>query len=347
MSYNKLQKVRLGRTELTVTKTAMGCLPIQRCSDADAVGILQRAYEGGINFFDTARAYTDSEHKLGLAFSDVRENVIIATKSVGRDKKSVAADIQTSLERLRTNYIDVFQLHAMETMPDFSDPDGVYAALEDARKAGYIRHIGATTHKLELAFALIETDRFETLQYPFSYLSGDREQELVKKCASLDVGFIAMKALAGGMLTNVRACHAFMAEFPNAVPIWGVQTLEQIEAFLTLAYEDPRMDDSLRAVIDADREQLSGSFCRGCGYCLPCPENIEIFTVARMEMLLRRAPWRQFMTDASYAKMQKIKNCRNCGLCSSRCPYKLDTPAILRHMLEDYNAFYASHKDLV
>jgi aryl-alcohol dehydrogenase-like predicted oxidoreductase len=330
-----------------VTKTAMGCLPIQRCSDEDAVRILRRAYEGGINFFDTARAYTDSEHKLGLAFSDVRKNIIIATKSVGRNKKSVAADIQTSLERLQTDYIDVFQLHALESMPDFGDPDGAYAALEDARKAGIIRHIGATTHRQELAFELIGTNRFETLQYPFSYLSGEREQELVRKCEALDVGFIAMKALAGGMLTNVRACHAFMAEFTNAVPIWGVQTTEQIEEFLTLAAEDPRMDDSLRAVIDADREQLSGSFCRGCGYCLPCPENIEIFTVARMEMLLRRAPWRSFMTDAAYEKMQKIKNCRNCGLCSSRCPYQLDTPAILRHMLEDYNAFYASHKDLV
>lgn len=339
-----MKMVRLGRSELMVTKTAMGCLPIQRCSTEDAVSIIRRAYEGGINFFDTANAYSDSEHKLGIALEGVRENVIISTKSGGKDYATVLGHIENSLRELKTDYIDLFQFHMVTEMPDFNDPNGMYAAAEEARRRGWIRHIGVTTHRIDLAFELIETGKFETMQFPFSYISHPRDFELVQRCRELDIGFIAMKGLAGGMLSNARACHAFMAEQENVVPIWGVQTMEQIEEWLALANEDPAMDEELRAVIEADRKELGTNFCRGCGYCLPCPEGIEIYNAARMDMLLRRAVWQNYVTDAWYEKMHRIENCRHCGLCASRCPYGLDTPAVLEYMLKDYDAFYKEHK---
>ena len=340
-----MKKVRLGRTELMVTKTAMGCLPIQRCSAEDAVAIIRRAYEGGINFFDTANAYSDSEYKLGLALEGIRENVVIASKSGSKDYATILSHIENSLRMLKTDYIDLFQFHMVTEMLDFDDPAGMYAAAVEARRRGWIRHIGVTTHRIDLAFELIESGKFETLQFPFSYISHPRDVELVQRCKELDVGFIAMKGLAGGMLSNARACHAFMAEYDNVVPIWGVQTMAQINEWLALAEEDPAMDGELRALIEKDRAELGSNFCRGCGYCLPCPEGIEIFNAARMDMLLRRSVWQNFVTDEWYEKMHLIENCQHCGLCASRCPYGLDTPAVLEYMLKDYDQFYKEHKE--
>lgn len=340
-----MKMVRLGRSELMVTKTSMGCLPIQRCSTKDAVAIIRRAYEGGINYFDTANAYSDSEYKLGIALEGIRENVIISTKSGSKDYNTILEHIENSLRMLQTDYIDLFQFHMVTEMPDFDDPKGMYAAALEAQRRGWIRHIGVTTHRIELAFELIESGKFETLQFPFSYISHERDFELVQRCRELDVGFIAMKGLAGGMLSNARACHAFMAEYENVVPIWGVQTMGQMDEWLALAAEDPSMDDELRAIVENDRVELGSSFCRGCGYCQPCPEGIEIFNAARMDMLLRRAVWKNYITDEWYGKMHRIENCRHCGLCSSRCPYGLDTPAVLEYMLKDYDQFYKEHKE--
>ena len=342
-----MEKVRLGRTELYVTKTAMGCLPIQRCSAEDAVQILRRAYEGGINYFDTANGYTDSEEKIGLALGDVRENIIISTKSHAGTAAKVLEHIELSLKRMRTDYIDLFQFHCVDKMFDFDDPEGPYAGALEAQRRGWIRHIGVTSHKIDLAFELARTGKFETMQFPFSYLSGKREEELIALCKELDMGYIAMKGLAGGLLTNARACHAFMKGFDNVVPIWGVQTMEQMEQWLAVAAEDPDMNEEFAAEIENDRKQLASNFCRGCGYCLPCPQGIEINNAARMDMLLRRSPWQQYMTAEWYAKMQKINDCLHCRSCASRCPYGLDTPALLEYMLKDYNQFYAEHASQV
>jgi len=342
-----MKTVRLGQSELVVTKTAMGCLPIQRCSTEDAVAIIRRAYEGGINFFDTANAYSDSEHKLGIALEGIRDKVIIASKSMGKDYATVLSHIEKSLRTLKTDYLDLFQFHMVTEMLDFDDPNGIYAAALEAKRRGWIRHIGVTTHRIDLAFELIESGKFETLQYPFSYISHPRDFELVQRCRELDVGFIAMKGLAGGMLNNARACHVFMAEYDNVVPIWGVQTMAQINEWLALAAEDPVMDETMRAMIEKDRAELGSNFCRGCGYCLPCPEGIEIFNAARMDMLLRRAVWQNYVTDEWHKKMHLIENCRHCGLCASRCPYGLDTPAVLEYMLKDYDQFYNNHRNLI
>ncbi|MCI7733927.1 MAG: aldo/keto reductase [Dysosmobacter sp.] len=338
-----MEKVRLGRTELYVTKTAFGALPIQRISKDDAVRLVRRAMDGGINYFDTANAYTDSEEKLGTALRGVRQSVIISTKSAATEKKTAMAHIEESLRRLQTDYIDLFQFHNPAKLPDPNDPDGAFAAALEMQQKGYIRHIGITNHRPRVAKDAIASGNFETLQFPFCYLATETDYALVEGCKRADMGFIAMKGLSGGMLNNAEACYAFMQQYDNVVPIWGIQHEWELDQWLELTERNPRLTPELRAVIERDRKELAGNFCRSCGYCLPCAANIDIPQSARMAALLRRSPYQKFMTDEWYEKMHRIENCIHCNACKSRCPYGLDTPALLQLMLKDYDAFYAEH----
>ena len=338
-----MEKIRLGRTELLVSKTSFGALPIQRISKAEAARLVRRAFDGGVNYFDTANMYTDSEEKLGAALHDVRRSVVISTKSAAVDKKTVLAHIEQSLRSLRTDYIDLFQFHNPAKLPDPADPDGAFAAALEMQRRGYIRHIGITNHRLAVARAAIDSGNFETLQFPFCYLAAEQDLDLVARCKAADMGFIAMKGLSGGLLSNAEACYAFMKQYDNVVPIWGIQREEELDQWLELAERDPDLTPELEAVIARDRRELAGNFCRSCGYCLPCAAGIDIPQSARMSALLRRSPYQKYMTDEWYEKMHRIENCIHCDACKSRCPYGLDTPALLQLMLQDYDAFYAEH----
>ena len=338
-----MKTIRLGRTELQVSKTAFGALPIQRITTAQAVKLVRRAYEGGINYFDTANMYTDSEEKLGQALEGVRQNVVISTKSAATDKKTALAHIEESLRRLRTDYIDLFQFHNPAQLPDPEDQEGAFAAALEMQQKGYIRHIGITNHRPGVARAAIESGNFETLQFPFCYLATDQDLALVKACRQADMGFIAMKGLSGGLLNNAQACYAFMRDQAGVVPIWGIQHEWELDQWLELTERDPGLTPELQAVIDRDRKELAGNFCRSCGYCLPCSAGIDIPQAARMSQLLGRSPYKPYMTDEWYAKMHKIEDCIHCDLCKSRCPFGLDTPALLQKQLMEYDAFYAVH----
>ncbi len=341
-----MDKIRLGRTELMVSKTSFGALPIQRLSTEDSTRLIRCAVESGINYFDTANGYTDSEEKLGIALEGIRGDVIISTKSGATDREGATKHIELSLQRMKTDYTDLFQFHNPPTMPDIEDENGAFAAALEAKKKGYIRHIGITNHRLPLAKMIVESGNFETLQFPFCYLASDEEIELVRECERRDVGFIAMKGLSGGLLTNAKACYAFMQDYKNVVPIWGIQRMSELQEWIELTKSDVRIDDTLQAVIEADREELCGNFCRGCGYCLPCAANIEIPMAARMSFLLRRAPLKNLMSEEQAQKMSRIEDCTGCNACLSRCPYNLDTPALLRSMYEDYKTFRKSYSPL-
>ena len=199
-----------------------------------------------------------------------------------------------------------------------------------------IRHIGITNHRLHVARQAVQSGLYETLQFPFCYLASDAEKELVQLCAREDVGFIAMKGLSGGLLTHADAAMAFMLQYPNVVPIWGVQRERELDEFLSFLSEEPLMTPQRAALIAADRESLQGNFCRGCGYCMPCPAGIEINNCARMIQMIRRSPSAQWLTKEYQEKMHRIRDCIGCGNCRRHCPYGLDTPALLRENLEDY-----------
>jgi len=330
-----MSDVRLGRTDIVSPKNAFGALPIQRVSDDYAVMLLNKAYENGFVFFDTARMYTDSERKIGLALSSVRSKVYIATKTTATDVKGFWSDLEQSLGLLQTDYIDIYQFHNPAFCPKPGDGTGLYEAMEEARAQGKIRFIGITNHRPGIAEEAIESGLYDTLQFPFCYLASQKDIEIVKKCKEKDIGFIAMKGMSGGLITNSAAAFSWMERFDNVLPIWGIQRENELDEFITYANNFPDNND-INAIIDRDREELIGSFCRACGYCMPCPVGIEINTCARMSQLIRRSPSANWLTDKSKAMMLNINNCLNCGMCSSKCPYNLDTPALLRSNLADY-----------
>ncbi len=336
-----MRRLKLGKTGIETPQNAFGALPVQRCDMDTAVRILRRAYEGGMTYFDTARAYSDSEEKIGEALSDVRDRIFIATKTMARDTEGVKQQIEESLKKLRTDYIDVYQFHCVEQCYRPGDGTGMYELVEDLKRQGVIRHIGITAHKIGIAEEIVESGLYETLQFPFSYLSGEREEKLVARCKEKEIGFVCMKGLSGGLITDSRAAYAYIAQFENALPIWGIQKESELEEWLSYMENPPVMDDEIKAFIEKDRSELTGDFCRGCGYCMPCPMGITINQCARISLMLRRAPSEKWLNEHWQAEMKKIETCINCRKCVSKCPYELNTPELLRKNYEDYKRVLA------
>ena len=333
--------VTLGRTGITVDKNGFGALPIQRVPEAEAVSILQKAYEGGIRFFDTARVYSDSEKKLGLALHAVRGEVFIATKTPALNAGGFRKDLETSLTLLQTDYVDLLQFHNPSFCPKPGDGTGLYEAILEAKAQGKVRFIGITNHRLPVAVEAVESGLYDVLQFPFSYLADGKDLDLVNLCREKDVGFIAMKALSGGLITNSAAAYAYLAQFNNVLPIWGIQRESELDEFLSYRRAEPVMTGEIKALIEKDRKELAGDFCRGCGYCLPCPAEIDIPNSARISLLLRRAPSAQFLTEEYQKLMGRIQDCVHCNHCADHCPYGLNTPELLRKNFEDYQTFLA------
>lgn len=334
-----MKKTGLGRTGLNVSRVSFGCIPIQRISDSEAVSLLRQAYDGGVNFFDTARGYTDSEHKVGLAFSGMRENVIIATKTMAKSEKEFWGDLSASLKNLKTDYIDIYQLHNPSFLPVPGGEDGLYDAISEAGAKGTVHHIGITSHSKDIAEKAVMSGLYETVQYPFSCLASEDEEKIVKLCEERDVGFIAMKAMAGGLIRNVKAAYSYIASFPNAVPIWGIEKEGELEEILSLEADAPPLDAGMLAQIKKEREDLSGNFCRGCGYCMPCPAGIQISVAARMDKLLTRSLSSLYTTPEWRGRMEKIDGCTMCGQCEEKCPYNLKAYELLKKQLEAYRGF--------
>ncbi|MBR2858456.1 aldo/keto reductase, partial [bacterium] len=324
---------RLGKTNLEVNKNGFGALPIQRRNEKDSIEILKTAYDNGINFYDTARFYTNSEEKLGKAFKNIREDIYIATKTGMESPEEFWKDLETSLKELKTDYIDLYQFHNISFCP--KKDDELYKAMLEAKNQGMINHIGITTHKITIAHEALESGLYETLQYPFSYLSGNDELEIVKKCEQLDVGFIAMKAMGGGLLKNSKASYAYINQYDNVLPIWGIQKLSELNEFLSYN-NNTKLDENLMSVIENDKKELGDNFCRGCGYCMPCPEEINISLCARMSLWIRRFPTEPYLTEEYQKMMDETQNCLECYACVDNCPYELDIPELLKENYKDY-----------
>ena len=260
-----MDTIRLGRTGLVVSKNGFGALPVQRVTKEDAVHLLRRAYEGGINYFDTARVYSDSEEKLGLALSDVRENIVISTKTASTTAEGFWADLNESLRLLKTDYIDIYQFHNPAFCPRPGDASGLYDAALEAKAKGLIRHIGITNHRLAVAEEAVRSGLYETLQFPFSYLASEKEIALVRLCEEQDMGFICMKALAGGLITRSDVAYAFLLPW---LPIIGGETLDDGGAtHAALLHEGKELHAEsvvslLQAGVEYTRLITLGKFCQ-------------------------------------------------------------------------------------
>lgn len=332
-------KITLGKTGIKVNKNGFGALPIQRISLDEARLLLRKAYNNGINFFDTARFYTDSEEKIAYALGDVRENIYIASKTMSTTTDAFWEQLNTSLRILKTDYLDIYQFHNPNFCPKPGDGTGLYEAMLEAKEKGMIRHIGITNHRIKIAMEAVESGLYETVQFPFSYLAIEEEIELVRKCKELNVGFIAMKALSGGLISNSAAAYAYLAQFDNVLPIWGVQRETELDEFLEYIKNPPALTEQLLAIIERDKIELGSDFCRGCGYCMPCPAGIEISTAARMSLMIRRAPISIYLNEQWQENMKRIEECIHCDSCKNRCPYGLDTPALLERNWVAYKNF--------
>lgn len=329
--------VKLGKTGIIANKNGFGALPIQRIDLDSAVRLIHMALDGGVNFFDTARAYSDSEEKLGAALAGKdRGSYYIATKTAAKTGEQLEAELETSLRNLRTDYIDIYQLHCAPKCFRPGDEDGVYDAAVRAKREGKIKHIGITAHLLNVAQEAIESGLYETLQFPFAYISGEKELALAKRCEEAGMGFLGMKGLAGGLLKNSRLCYWFACQYESVLPLWGVQRESELAEFLSYQDNPPVMDDEMKALYEKDLKELSGDFCRGCGYCMPCPKGIQINNCARISQLLRRSPLAGWLNEHWQAEMARIKECIHCNQCASKCPYGLDTPKLLEKNLADY-----------
>lgn len=335
-----MDKVVLGKTQLEVNKNGFGVLPLQRIAKADAVCILQKAFYNGINYYDTARNYTDSEEKVGAAFYNIRDKLVISTKTAAVGAENFWKDLEQSLRNLRTDYIDIYQLHNPDFCPKPGDPSGLYDAMLEARAQGKIRFIGITNHRLSVAAEAVQSGLYDTLQFPFSYLSTDADLKIVETCRERNIGFIAMKALSGGLITDSAMAYAYLAQFDCVEPIWGIQRERELDEFLSYQDNPPVLTEEMTRRIGRDRKELAGEFCRGCGYCMPCPAEILINNCARMSLLLRRAPQEVFLSEEWQKEMKKIENCLHCNQCMSKCPYGLNTPELLIKNYEDYKTFF-------
>ena len=251
-----MNHMTLGQSGLKVCRTAFGALPIQRVPMDEAVLLLRKAQGNGIDFYDTARAYSDSEEKLGNAFSHLRQEIVIATKTSASSREDLFTQLETSLKNLKTDYVDLLQLHNPKTLPDPHDPESAYSGLMEAKRKGLIRHLGITCHSLDTAKAAVLSGLFETLQFPLSSLSSDSDLEIIKLCEKHDVGLIAMKAMAGGLIINAATSFTFLRQFGNVLPIWGIQRENELDEFIALEKNPPALDQSMFNIIEKDRKEL-------------------------------------------------------------------------------------------
>ena len=324
-----MSMVTLGSTGICVNKNGFGALPVQRVTKEDAVYLLRKAYDGGIRFFDTARAYSDSEEKLGAAFEGMREKVFISTKTMAKDVEGFWKDLETSLSLLKTDYIDIYQFHNPSFCPKPGDGTGLYEAMLEAKAQGKIRHIGITNHRMSVAEEIIESGLYETLQFPFCYLATDREKALVQGCKEKNIGFIAMKALSGGLITNSAAAYAFEDQYDNVLPIWGVQREKELDEFLSYIACPPAMTDEIKTIIEKDQKELSGNFCRGCGYCMPCPRGVDIPGTFRCYNAMysegKKSGRRDYLQCTAFRKNPaSASQCVGCGKCEQHCPQHIE-----------------------
>ncbi len=334
-----MREITLGKTGITVPQNAFGALPVQRVDTETGTGLIRCAFAGGMRFFDSARAYTDSEEKLGIAFSGMRDQVVLATKTAAKTPEAFWSDLETSLKMLRTDYIDLYQFHCVPQCWRPGDGSGMYECMLEAKKQGKIRHFGVTAHNIAVAYECVESGLYETMQFPFCYLSGEKEEKLVRMCKEQNMGFIAMKGLAGGLITHSEAAMAYMLQFDNVLPIWGIQKESELTEWLAFMEKEPVMTPDMQAFIEREKQELAGDFCRGCGYCMPCPKGIIINQCARISQMIRRAPAESWLSEYWQKEMERTKACIHCGQCMKKCPYGLNTPELLKKNYADYQTF--------
>jgi predicted aldo/keto reductase-like oxidoreductase len=339
-----MKTVRLGKTELEVSRIGVGGIPIQRLTEDETTKVVRRCLDLGITFLDTANSYTTSEARIGKALAATaghREEVIIATKTGGRDKATAQEHLDLSLKHLKTDYVDLWQFHNVSTDEAFEQilgPNGAMEAAQEALRAGKIRHIGVTSHSMDIALKLVPSGYFETLQFPFNFITNEPAEELLPLAEKHDVGFIAMKPFAGGMLENANLAIKYLLQFDSVVPDPGIEKVEEIEEIVDIVNGPWELTPHEQQELERIRAEVGTRFCRRCQYCLPCPHNVSIPMVMNLLSFWKRFPPERFFTGWVAGAVESARHCADCGECEDKCPYHLP----IREMLIENIEFYDS-----
>jgi predicted aldo/keto reductase-like oxidoreductase len=341
-----MKSMRLGKTRLNVSELGFGGIPIIRLDFDDAVQVVRHCFEKGITFFDTANVYGDSEKKIGAALESIRDKVVLATKTLMRDADVAADHIEYSLENLRTDCIDIYQLHNLakdDVLEKVLAPGGAYEALAKARDDGKIRFIGFSSHNIATAIKGCRTGKFDTLQFPFNFIECDPADDLFKVAREMDMGIIGMKPLGGGLLERADLCFRFLQQHPYSVPIPGIQAIEEVDEIVEL-YESRRpLSDADKADMEKIHAELGKQFCHRCEYCMPCEQGVLVPGVLNFKSVSKRLMPAAAITMAS-AAMETVEKCEECGECIERCPYDLPIPDLLKENLAIYTDFMKRHQ---
>jgi len=336
-----MEKIKLGKTGMMVTRLGFGGIPIQRLDEADAVRVVQKCLDLGVNYLDTANGYTTSEERIGKAVKGRRKDVFIATKTFPGTPDIIEKNLELSLKRLDTDYIDLYQFHGINdkaTMDKIIDPEnGLYKVFEKAKKAGKIRHIGITSHQMDAAKLEVQSGKFETIMFPFNFITNEPAKELLPLCREQDMGFIVMKPLAGGMLNDASLCFKYLLQFPDVVTIPGIEKIKEIEEIVAI-YEGPqRITPAEHTRMKRMTVELGTRFCRRCDYCQPCAQGIPISMIMTFPTFVKRLPPNWYLKSPFIPEaMEKAKNCTECGECEERCPFKLPIREMIK---EGYNLY--------
>lgn len=342
-----MEKIRLGRTNLMVTRVGFGGIPIQRLAENEAIDVVNRCFELGINFFDTANAYTTSEERIGKALKGFRENVILATKTHARNPEDLFKNLELSLKRLNVDYIDLYQFHGVSDFPSLDkilEPNGVMAAAENARDKGIVRHIGITSHQIDVAKKAILSGRFETVMFPFNFIESEVADELIPLCRKFDIGFICMKPMAGGLVDNANIAIKYLLQYPDIALIPGIEKIGEIDEIVKIVRHSPKMTHTEILEMKRIKETLGARFCHRCDYCQPCTMEIPISTVLNGKSVYKRMPPDRFFTPSMDEAIEKATTCSDCGECENRCPYHLPVREMIKEKISWYRELKGNYE---
>lgn len=336
-----MMKRTLGRTGLEVNLLGFGGIPLQRLLEEEAIQVVRHALNSGINFIDTARAYTDSESKIGKGIQGYpRESFYLASKTLTRTREAMAQDIETSLGQLQTEYIDLYQCHNVRSDADeeaVMGPGGALEALIEAKAQGKIRHIGVTSHQVDRLVRMLKTGYFDTIQVPYNFNELQAEENLLKAAQDNNIGVIIMKPLGGGALPAHLSLRFFNDKAVSVI-IPGMDTLEQIDENLQTVSETQPLTEAELEEMDAFRKTIGQHYCRRCDYCRPCPEGIDISNLFLFHGYYTRYNIKEWSLARYKSAPVKPEACVECGLCESRCPYNLPIREMLKEVGKDMNA---------